>query len=380
MMDAPHLGVLAGEKSGDILAGSVLRELKRRNESLRITGIGGEASALHGLDSLFEMDRLAVFGFVEPLRRLPELLSIRGAVRHHMLTERPEVFLGVDSPDFNLTLEQQLRAKGIKTAHLVSPSVWAWRPGRIRKIKKAVDLMLCLLPFEKHFYEQHNVEAVCVGHPLIEEFSALPDQATARHYLGLPQGTPILACLPGSRAGEIEHIGPTFMQVIMRLLASDKDVRIVLPAASEARLDQINRLMPIEDDRFMVIEGQSRLAMVASDAVLCASGTTTLEAMLIGKPMTIAYKMAWLSWQILSRMVTSPYVGLPNVIAGRAVAPEYLQGDATEENLYQSVLDSFSANGDKQRAMFQELRQTIGDDYAVRSADAIEALMGRRLR
>jgi len=380
MMDAPHLGVLAGEKSGDILAGSVLRELKRRNESLRITGIGGEASALHGLDSLFEMDRLAVFGFVEPLRRLPELLSIRGAVRHHMLTERPEVFLGVDSPDFNLTLEQQLRAKGIKTAHLVSPSVWAWRPGRIRKIKKAVDLMLCLLPFEKHFYEQHSVEAVCVGHPLIEEFSALPDQATARHYLGLPQGTPILACLPGSRAGEIEHIGPTFMQVIMRLLASDKDVRIVLPAASEARLDQINRLMPIEDDRFMVIEGQSRLAMVASDAVLCASGTTTLEAMLIGKPMTIAYKMAWLSWQILSRMVTSPYVGLPNVIAGRAVAPEYLQGDATEENLYQSVLDSFSANGDKQKATFQELRQTIGDDYAVRSADAIETLMGRGQR
>lgn len=380
MMDAPHLGVLAGEKSGDILAGSVLRELKRRNESLRVTGIGGEASALHGLDSLFEMDRLAVFGFVEPLRRLPELLSIRGAVRNHMLTERPEVFLGVDSPDFNLTLEQQLRAKGIKTAHLVSPSVWAWRPGRIRKIKRAVDLMLCLLPFEKRFYEQHSVEAVCVGHPLIEEFSALPDQATARHYLGLPQGTPILACLPGSRAGEIEHIGPTFTQVIMRLLASDKDVRIVLPAASEARLDQINRLMPIEDDRFMVIEGQSRLAMVASDAVLCASGTTTLEAMLIGKPMTIAYKMAWLSWQILSRMVTSPYVGLPNVIAGRAVAPEYLQGDATEENLYQSVLDSFSANGDKQKETFEELRQTIGHDYAVRSADAIEALMGRGRR
>lgn len=380
MMDAPHLGVLAGEKSGDILAGSVLRELKRRNESLRVTGIGGEASALHGLDSLFEMDRLAVFGFVEPLRRLPELLSIRGAVRNHMLTERPEVFLGVDSPDFNLTLEQQLRAKGIKTAHLVSPSVWAWRPGRIRKIKRAVDLMLCLLPFEKRFYEQHSVEAVCVGHPLIEEFSALPDQATARHYLGLPQGTPILACLPGSRAGEIEHIGPTFTQVIMRLLASDKDVRIVLPAASEARLDQINRLMPIEDDRFMVIEGQSRLAMVASDAVLCTSGTTTLEAMLIGKPMTIAYKMAWLSWQILSRMVTSPYVGLPNVIAGRAVAPEYLQGDATEENLYQSVLDSFSANGDKQKETFEELRQTIGDDYAVRSADAIEALMGRGRR
>ena len=377
MSNAPHLGVLAGEKSGDILAGSVLRELKRRNEALRVTGIGGEAMALHGLDSLFDMDRLAVFGFTEPLKRLPELLSIRRSVRQHMMAERPDVFLGVDSPDFNLTLERQLRAQGIKTAHLVSPSVWAWRPGRIKKIKKAVDLMLCLLPFEKDFYSQHGVDAVCVGHPLIEEFSALPDQATARHYLGLPQTTPVLACLPGSRAGEIEYIGPTFTQVVMRLLASDSEMRIVLPAASEERLDQINRLMPIDDDRFTVIEGQSRLAMMASDAVLCASGTTTLEAMMIGKPMTIAYKMAWMSWQILSRMVTSPYVGLPNVIAGRAVAPEFLQGDATVENLYQSVLESFSEQGEKQRQTFVELRQTIGEDYAARSADALETLIAK---
>ena len=377
MSNAPHLGVLAGEKSGDILAGSVLRELKRRNEALRVTGIGGEAMALHGLDSLFDMDRLAVFGFTEPLKRLPELLSIRRSVRQHMMAERPDVFLGVDSPDFNLTLERQLRAQGIKTAHLVSPSVWAWRPGRIKKIKKAVDLMLCLLPFEKDFYSQHGVDAVCVGHPLIEEFSALPDQATARHYLGLPQTTPVLACLPGSRAGEIEYIGPTFTQVVMRLLASDSEMRIVLPAASEERLDQINRLMPIDDDRFIVIEGQSRLAMMASDAVLCASGTTTLEAMMIGKPMTIAYKMAWMSWQILSRMVTSPYVGLPNVIAGRAVAPEFLQGDATVENLYQSVLESFSEQGEKQRQTFMELRQTIGEDYAARSADALETLIAK---
>lgn len=379
MLNAPHLGVLAGEKSGDILAGSVLRELKRRNDALRVTGVGGEAMALHGLDSLFDMDRLSVFGFTEPLKRLPELLSIRRSVRQHMLSERPDVFLGIDSPDFNLTLEQQLRAQGIKTAHLVSPSVWAWRPGRIKKIKKAVDVMLCLLPFEKDFYAQHGVDAVCVGHPLIEEFSALPDQATARHYLGLPQKTPVLACLPGSRAGEIEHIGPTFTQVVMRLLASDSDMRVVLPAASEERLDQINRLMPIDDDRFILIEGQSRLAMMASDAVLCASGTTTLEAMMIGKPMTIAYKMAWMSWQILSRMVTSPYVGLPNVIAGRAVAPEFLQGDATVENLYQSVLESFSESGERQRHTFAELRQTIGDDYAVRSADALETLISKGL-
>ena len=178
MSSAPYLGVLAGEKSGDILAGSVLRELKRRNETLRVTGIGGEATALHGLESLYDMDRLAVFGFTEPLKRLPELLSMRRGIRQHMLLERPDVFLGVDSPDFNLTLEQQLRAKGLKTAHLVSPSVWAWRPGRINKIKKAVDLMLCLLPFEKDFYARHGVEAVCVGTPLLR--SSLPCQIRRR--------------------------------------------------------------------------------------------------------------------------------------------------------------------------------------------------------
>lgn len=375
MASPPHIGVVAGEKSGDILAGAVLRELKHRNQQLRVTGIGGDAMALHGLQSLYDMDRLAVFGFTEPLKRLPELLSVRSAVRRHMLAERPNVFLGVDSPDFNLRLERQLRAKGVKTAHLVSPSVWAWRPGRINTIKKAVDVMLCLLPFEQAFYEAHGVEAVCVGHPLIEEFSALPDQITARNYLGLPTEVPILACLPGSRAGEIEHIGLTFTQVMMRLLSSDPQMHIVLPAASDARLEQINRLMPIDDDRFTIIEGQSRLAMVASDAVLCASGTTTLEAMLIGKPMTIAYKMTWLSWQVLSRLVTSPYVGLPNIIAGRAVAPEFLQGEATVENLYRSVLDSFSRQGDEQKRVFAELKRTIGDDYASRSADALERLM-----
>lgn len=375
MASPPHIGVVAGEKSGDILAGAVLRELKHRNQQLRVTGIGGDAMALHGLQSLYDMDRLAVFGFTEPLKRLPELLSVRSAARRHMLAERPNVFLGVDSPDFNLRLERQLRAKGVKTAHLVSPSVWAWRPGRIDTIKKAVDVMLCLLPFEQAFYEAHGVEAVCVGHPLIEEFSALPDQITARNYLGLPTEVPILACLPGSRAGEIEHIGPTFTQVMMRLLSSDPQMHIVLPAASDARLEQINRLMPIDDDRFTIIEGQSRLAMVASDAVLCASGTTTLEAMLIGKPMTIAYKMTWLSWQVLSRLVTSPYVGLPNIIAGRAVAPEFLQGEATVENLYRSVLDSFSRQGDEQKRVFAELKRTIGDDYASRSADALERLM-----
>ena len=235
--------------------------------------------------------------------------------------------------------------------------------------------MLCLLPFECDFYERHGVKAALVGHPLIEELSALPDQGTARNYLRLPEAGQVLVCMPGSRASEIEHLGPVFTQVIMRLLASDRQMRVVVPAASLERMEQIRHFMPIEDDRFSVIEGQSRLAMVAADAILCASGTSTLEAMLIGRPMTIAYRMGWLSWQILSRMVTSPYVGLPNVIAGQAVAPEFLQGDATPENLYRAVLQSFSSAGDGQRQRFVELSERIGSDFAVRSVDAIEELL-----
>jgi lipid-A-disaccharide synthase len=292
-----------------------------------------------------------------------------------MLQTQPALFLGIDSPDFNLSLERSLRSKGIKTAHLVSPSVWAWRPGRIHKIKKSVDLMLCLLPFERDFYIDHGVKAVCVGHPLIEDLSAMPDQHTARKYLGLSQSGKVLVCMPGSRASEIEHLAPVFAQVIMKLLATDSQLQVVVPAASAERLDQINHFMPIEHDRFIVIEGQSRLAMVASDSVLCASGTTTLEAMLIGRPMTIAYRMGWLSWQILSRLVTIPYVGLPNVIAGTEIAPEFLQGEATAENLYRSVLDTFGDAGDHQKARFAELSDSIGSDFAVRSVDALEELL-----
>jgi len=209
----------------------------------------------------------------------------------------------------------------------------------------------------------------------MEDLSAMPDQYTARKYLGLSQSGKVLVCMPGSRASEIEHLAPVFAQVIMKLLATDRELQVVVPAASAERLDQINHFMSIEHDRFKVIEGQSRLAMVASDSVLCASGTTTLEAMLIGRPMTIAYRMGWLSWQILSRLVTIPYVGLPNVIAGGEIAPEFLQGEATVENLYRSVLDTFGDAGDYQKMRFAELSDSIGGDFAVRSVDALEELL-----
>ena len=328
-----------------------------------------------GLESMVPMDRLSVFGLIEPLKRLPELLRIRRDVTRHMQALQPQLFLGIDSPDFNLTLEQNLRRSGITTAHLVSPSVWAWRSSRVKKVQKAVDLMLCLLPFEQRFYEDHGVPSICVGHPLIEIIKALPSKADARRHFAVSEDDTVVACLPGSRAGEVAHLAPVFADVLRRLLASDNAVTVLVPAASDARLQQIRSLMPIEDVRFQVFEGDSRLAMVASDSVLCASGTTTLEAMLIGRPMVIGYRMAWLSWQILSRMVNTPHVGLPNILCDYPVVPELLQHDATEENLYRALLESLGAAGERQREVFAEASEAIGRDFPHRSCDALWDLM-----
>ncbi|MAV74801.1 MAG: lipid-A-disaccharide synthase [Halieaceae bacterium MED-G27] len=369
------IGVLAGETSGDILGAAVLSELLKRDRSLQFSGIGGPLMADCGLESMVPMDRLSVFGLIEPLKRLPELLRIRRDVTRHMQALQPQLFLGIDSPDFNLTLEQNLRRSGITTAHLVSPSVWAWRSSRVKKVQKAVDLMLCLLPFEQRFYEDHGVPSICVGHPLIEIIEALPSKADARRHFAVSEDDTVVACLPGSRAGEVAHLAPVFADVLRRLLASDNAVTVLVPAASDARLQQIRSLMPIEDVRFQVFEGDSRLAMVASDSVLCASGTTTLEAMLIGRPMVIGYRMAWLSWQILSRMVNTPHVGLPNILCDYPVVPELLQHDATEENLYRALLESLGAAGERQREVFAEASEAIGRDFPHRSCDALWDLM-----
>lgn len=369
------IGVLAGETSGDILGAAVLSELLKRDRSLQFSGIGGPLMADCGLESMVPMDRLSVFGLIEPLKRLPELLRIRRDVTRHMKALQPQLFLGIDSPDFNLTLEQNLRRSGITTAHLVSPSVWAWRSSRVKKVQKAVDLMLCLLPFEQRFYEDHGVPSICVGHPLIEIIEALPSKADARRHFAVSEDDTVVACLPGSRAGEVAHLAPVFADVLRRLLASDNAVTVLVPAASDARLQQIRSLMPIEDVRFQVFEGDSRLAMVASDSVLCASGTTTLEAMLIGRPMVIGYRMAWLSWQILSRMVNTPHVGLPNILCDYPVVPELLQHDATEENLYRALLESLGAAGERQREVFAEASEAIGRDFPHRSCDALWDLM-----
>jgi len=372
-----HIGVAAGETSGDILGGAVAGELRTRyGDQLTLSGIGGTRLAEQGLDSLYPMDRLSVFGIVEPLKRLPELLRIRRHLCEQQLDLRPDCFLGIDSPDFNLGVESRLRQKGVRTAHLVSPSVWAWRAGRIKHIAQSVDLMLCLLPFEVAVYQEAGVAATCVGHPLIEELAALPAQDTLRERLGIGQTDKVLAVLPGSRSGEIAGLMPVYVQTMQRLHARHPELRFLIPAANTERQGQIEAALESVDLPVTVVLGRGRETMAVADAVLLASGTATLEAMLLRKPMVIAYRMHWLSWQILSRLAITRFVGLPNVLAGRAVAPELLQAAATPEALADAVQAALERGHEDQVVHFDELAGMIGGGFAPRVADAIDGLAG----
>lgn len=370
-----RLGVLAGEASGDILGASVAAELRRRHAQVELRGIGGIGLAEQGLASFHPMDRLSVFGIVDPLKRLPELLKVRRQAFHQQLDWHPDCFLGIDSPDFNLTLESRLRAQGLTTAHLVSPSVWAWRPGRVRKIATAVDLMLCLLPFETRFYEEAGVPAVCVGHPLIEELAELPSKAVLRNRFGLPDDAQVLAVLPGSRAGEVAALMAIYGQTMAGLASQNKSLHFLIPAANKDRRRQIEAVLKPLELPVTVISGQGREAMLASDAVLLASGTATLEAMLLRRPMVVAYRMPWLSWQILSRLAITRFVGLPNVLADREVVPELLQDAASPKQLVRQVEYVLERGCEQQVPIFDELAAQIGGGFAVRTADALDSLM-----
>ena len=372
-----HIGIAAGETSGDILGAAVARELRARiGNGLSLSGIGGSRLEEQGLQSLHPMDRLSVFGIVEPMKRLPELLRIRRDLCEQQLRQRPDCFLGIDSPDFNLGVESRLRRGGVKTAHLVSPSVWAWRAGRIKRIAESVDLMLCLLPFEVSVYEEAGIPATCVGHPLVEELAALPDPSLIREQLGVEQQAKVLAVLPGSRGGEIAALMPIYVETIKRLHGVDPALKFVIPAANQDRERQIDAALQGTDLPVKVVQGQGREIMAMADVVLLASGTATLEAMLLRKPMVIAYRMHWLSWQILSRLAITRFVGLPNVLAGRALVPELLQDAATPDALAAAVENALERGDLEQVPYFDELAAMIGGGFPQRSVDALEGLTG----
>lgn len=339
-IDKPlRIGILAGEVSGDILGAGLMAEIKKSCPDAVFEGIGGPLMTAQGLKSLTPMERLSVMGLIEPLIRLPELLRIRKNLYQHLVSQGTDVFIGIDSPDFNLGLEQKLRQQGILTVHYVSPSVWAWRQKRIHKILKAVDLMLALFPFEVSFYDEHQLSVKHVGHPLADEIPLAVDMLEARARLELKPDKKVLALLPGSRQNEVKRMAPAFLDTAREARAHFQDLQIVIPCANGYRKLQlegiISRKYPEMD--VQLFDGQSREVMAASDVVLLASGTATLEALLLKKPMIVCYRMAYISYSIISSLLKVPYFSLPNLLAGKKLVPEYSQSAVKSENLFPAV-------------------------------------------
>ncbi len=336
------VALVAGETSGDLLAGLLLDGLKARWPDLRSFGIGGARMRERGFDPWWPSDKLAVRGYVEVLRHYREIIGIRRQLRERLLQDPPDVFIGVDAPDFNLDLARGLRAKGIKTIQFVSPSIWAWRGERIHKIKESVDHVLCIFPFEPALYAKHGISASYVGHPLASVIPLEPNRAAARDALGLAHEDTVVAVLPGSRASEIQYIGETFVQTIKLLLHARPHIKVLLPAVPLLRTQiemQLSSKLELKQlERVYVLQGQSHLALAACDVSLVASGTATLEAALFKRPMVIAYKMNPISWLLMRKKRYQAWVGLPNILCSDFVVPEFLQGAASPQALSRSIL------------------------------------------
>ncbi|KRB05312.1 MULTISPECIES: lipid-A-disaccharide synthase [unclassified Pseudomonas] len=370
-----RIALVAGEASGDILGAGLMRALKARHTAVEFIGVGGPLMQAEGLTSYFPMERLSVMGLVEVLGRLRELLARRKKLVADLIDAKPDVFIGIDAPDFNLNIELKLRQAGIKTVHYVSPSVWAWRQKRVLKIREGCDLMLTLFPFEARFYEEKGVPVRFVGHTLADAIPLQADRAAARAELGLPDG-PLVALMPGSRGGEVGRLGALFLDTAQRLRALRPGVRFVMPCASAQRRAQLEELLAGRDLPLTLLDGQSHLALAACDAVLIASGTATLEALLYKRPMVVAYRLAPLTFWILKRMVKSPYISLPNLLAQRLLVPELLQDDATVEALAQT-LSPLIEGGEEQTRGFDEIHRTLRLDASNQAADAVLNLIGQ---
>ncbi len=372
-----RIALVAGEPSGDILGARLIRALKSIHPYCQFEGIGGPQMLAEGMTSWFPMERLSVMGLVEVLGRLRELLGIRKNLKQRWIENPPAAFIGIDAPDFNLPLERKLKNAGIKTVHYVSPSVWAWREKRVLSIAKSTDLMLCLLPFEKAFYDKHNVDAKFIGHTLADEMPIEVDSAAAKANLGLKAQQRYVALLPGSRGGEVERLAPLFIETAQWLLHKDPELYFLLPAANQQRREQIEALLDTVDLPMTIFDGQSRDVMAAADVVLMASGTAALEAMLLKKPTVVSYKMAPLSYAIISRLLKVKYVSLPNLLADELLVPELLQDNATVDNLgaeiWQRLENPQAAN--EIQARFTELHQLLKRDASRQAAEAILTLV-----
>jgi len=377
------VAMVAGEASGDLLAGLLLDGLQARWPALTASGIGGPNMARRGFEAWWPHDKLSVHGYGwEVLRRYSEIVGIRQQLKQRLLAQRPDIFIGVDAPDFNLDLEAALKAQGIKTVHFVSPSVWAWRPERVEKIRRSVDHVLCIFPFEPALLAQHGISASYVGHPLANVIPVVPDRAGARAALGLQNSDQVLAILPGSRESEIRHLALRFFQAAALIHQAQPAIKFIVPA--------VPSLMPLilqaaqlsgMAAHLQIVSGQSHTVLAACDATLIASGTATLEAALFKRPMVIAYHMGWLSWQIMRRKQLQPWVGLPNILCKDFVVPELLQDAATPLALADAVLPWFevsAAASEKITALQQQftaLHHELQRDTPQLAAHAIQQVL-----
>ncbi len=373
-----RIALVAGEASGDLLGGLLLDGLKARWPHAQFVGIGGAQMQQRGMLSWWPSEKLAVRGYIEVLRHYRGLLRIRNQLKARLMAEKPDIFIGIDAPDFNLDLERDLKAAGIRTAHFVSPSIWAWRPERIEKIRAAVDHVLCIFPFEKKLYDDAGIAASYVGHPLAPIIAMQPDKNAARQRLGLLPTDTVVALLPGSRADEIKYLISRYFGAVASIKSARSAIKFIVPCvpslktAIEAAAHAAGVNVGAHGD-VLLLDGQSHTALAACDVALVASGTATLEAALFKRPMVIAYNMHWMSWLIMRRKKLQPWVGLPNILCGEFVVPELLQSAATPQALADAVL-AWLDSPEKIRALqerFTALHQGLLRDTPQLASQAI---------
>ncbi|MDY7538244.1 lipid-A-disaccharide synthase [Undibacterium sp. RTI2.1] len=380
MSNNPVIAMVAGETSGDMLANRMLSGLRKQLPDAVMHGIGGPRMAEYGFINDWPMDKLAVRGLFEVLAHYREISGIRKQLRERLLAEKPDVFIGVDAPDFNLDLEIQLKQAGIPTMHYISPSIWAWRGGRIKKIAEAVSHMLVVFPFEEKIYRDAGIPVTYVGHPLAQVIPLEIDTAAAREELGFPADARILTVLPGSRMSEIKYNTATFISAAKILCARDPQLQIVVPMAGSKQRSYYIKLVvqaKLEGVPVLLIDGRSHTAIAAADVVLVASGTASLEVALFKKPMVIAYKMMEASWQIMRHMGYQPWIGLPNILEREFVVPEFLQSAATPEALAEALWKQLNDTSlrDSLQQRFTDMHHTLLRDTAELSSNAVMAVM-----
>ncbi|HSX61244.1 MAG TPA: lipid-A-disaccharide synthase [Tahibacter sp.] len=387
---APLFALVAGEASGDQLGAGLIAALRERHPGARFVGVGGPRMIAAGLEAWYPADRLAVMGLVEVLRHLPELLRIRADLLRRIAALKPAAFIGIDAPDFNLTLERKLKAQGIRTVHYVSPSIWAWRENRAAKIGRSADLVLCLFPMEPPIYDRYGVRAQFVGHPMADRFALVTDREPARAELGLSMQAPVLALLPGSRLGEIRRLGADFLQAARRCQQQIPNLQVIVPMATPACRTAFEQIAdglgidlrsadPASRGSIDLVDGKAAQALLAADIVLVASGTAALEAMLAKRPMVVAYKVAPLTYAIVTwfKLMRTTRYSLPNVLAGRDLVPEILQDACTPQALADAVLALYGDSAARVAlvAEFERLHRALIGDADRSAAAAVDALI-----